>query len=94
MILAMADGIAYAELVSRFNTSTTTLTRWRRRYQEKGLAGLTDRLKEGRGDRITADDEAKILAATQQSSREPLTHWTSRRLAQKLGYSPATIARA
>ena len=93
MILAMADGVAYRELVERFNTSTTTLTRWRKRYAERGLAGLTDELKRGRGDGITAADEARILAATQKAPPQPLTHWTSRRLAKKLGYSHATIAR-
>ena len=93
MILAMADGVAYGDLVERFDTSTTTLTRWRKRYKQRGLAGLTDKLKKGRGDRITAEDEAKILAATQKPPPKPLTHWTSRRLAKKLGYSHSTITR-
>jgi transposase len=86
MILAMADGVPYAELGERFNTSTTTLTRWRKRYMEGGLAGLTDKLKQGRGDVISAEDEAKILAATQKAPPKPLTHWTTRRLARKLGF--------
>jgi len=93
MILAMAEGVPYADLVERFETSTTTLTRWRKRYVERGVAGLTDELKKGRGDHITAEDEAKILAATQKAPPKPLTHWTSRRLAKKLGFSHATIAR-
>jgi transposase len=93
MILAMADGVSYAELGERFNTSTTTLTRWRKRYMERGLAGLTDKLKRGRGDGISAEDEAKILAATQKAPPKPLTHWTTRRLARKLGFSHSTIAR-
>jgi transposase len=93
MILGMADGVSYRDLGERFNTSTTTLTRWRKRYVERGLAGLTDELKRGRGDGINAKDEARILAATQKAPPKPLTHWTTRRLARKLGYSHATIAR-
>ena len=93
MILAMAEGVPYDDLVERFETSTTTLTRWRKRYAERGIAGLTDALKRGRGDGITAADEARILAATQKKPPKPLTHWTSRKLARKLGYSHATIAR-
>lgn len=93
MILGMADGASYRDLGERFDTSTTTLTRWRKRYVERGLAGLTDELKRGRGDGITAKDEARILAATQKAPPKPLTHWTTRRLAKKLGYSHATIAR-
>lgn len=93
MVLAMAEGIPYAQLVERFGTSTTTLTRWRRRYLERGIGGLTDALKRGRGHGITARDEARILAATQKAPPKPLTHWTSRRLAKKLGYSHVTITR-
>jgi transposase len=93
MVLAMADGVPYAELVERFNTTKPTLTRWRKRYVEKGIAGLRDELKSGRGHGITAEDEARILAATQKPPPKPLTHWTSRKLAKRLGYSHVTITR-
>lgn len=93
MILAMAEGAPNSVLVERFGTSSTTLTRWRKRFCERGVAGLGDELKPGRGDGITAKDEAKILAATQRPPPQPLTHWTTRRLAKKLGYSHMTIAR-
>lgn len=93
MILAMADGVPYRVLVERFATSPTTLTRWRRRFVEQGVAGLLDRPKKGRGHGITAKDEARILAETRKAPPKPLTHWTTRRLAQKLGYSHMTIAR-
>jgi transposase len=93
MVLAMSEGIPYSELTQRFDTSTTTLTRWRKRFVEKGVPGLLDRLKKGRGHGITAKDEARILAATQKAPPKPLTHWTSRRLAKKLGFSHVTITR-
>lgn len=47
----------------------------------------------GRGHGIKAHDEARILAATQKASPKPLAHWTTRRLAKKLGYSHVTITR-
>ena len=93
MILAMADGVPHSELRQRFNTTSPTLTRWRKRYAEEGASGLFDRVRTGRGDRLTARDEARILAETQKPPPKPLTHWTSRRLAKKLGYSHMTIAR-
>ena len=49
-------------------------------------------MERGRGDGITAD-EARVLAATQTKPPKPLKHWTSRKLARKLGYSHTTIAR-
>lgn len=93
MILAMADGVPYNALADRFETSTTTLTRWRKRFVHHGVPGLLDRIKKGRGHGITAKDEARILAETKKSPPEPLTHWTSRRLGRKLGYSHMTVSR-
>jgi len=93
MVLAMADGEPYSSLTKRFDTSSTTLTRWRKRFVQGGIGGLTDDVKSGRGDGITAKDEARILAQTMKPPPKPLTHWTSRRLAKKLGYSHSTIAR-
>lgn len=65
MILAMADGEPYSALTQRFNTSTTTLMRWRKRF----------------------------LAETMKPPPQPLTHWTSRRLGKKLGYSHSITPR-
>lgn len=93
MILAMAEGTKNRVLMERFDTSSTTLARWRKRFCERGIAGLGDELKAGRGDGITAKDEARILAATQRPPPTPLTHWSTRRLGKKLGYSHMTIAR-
>jgi len=93
MVLAMAEGEPYRALAERCETSTTTLTRWRKRFLERGIGGLTDDVKPGRGDGITAKDEARVLAETMKPPPKPLTHWTSRRLAKKLGYSHSTIAR-
>lgn len=93
MILAMAEGTPHAELQERFDTSGPTLTRWRRRFSKEGVAGLQDRHKSGRGDRLTAKDEARILAWTRKTPPHPLTHWTTRTLGEKLGYSHMTIAR-
>jgi transposase len=93
MILGMAEGLPYSELTERFDTSTTTLTRWRKRFVERGVPGLLDQLKKGRGHGLSAKDEARILAATQKAPPKPLTHWTSRRLAKKLGFSHVTITR-
>lgn len=93
MVLAMADGVPYSVLCERFDTTKTTLTRWRKRFAEHGVPGLLDRIKKGRGHGITAKDEARILAATRKPPPAPLTHWTTRRLAAKLGYSHMTIAR-
>ena len=93
MILAMADGEPYAVIGTRLGVSTTTLTRWRKRFERQRVAGLHDAPRAGRGDRLTPALEAKILALTQQPPPKPYTHWTMRRLAARLGLSHMTVGR-
>jgi transposase len=93
VILALADGEPYAVLCARLELSSTTLTRWRKRFETHRLQGLHDAPRSGRGDRLTPALEAKILALTQQSPPKPLTHWTTRRLAARLGITHMTVHR-
>lgn len=94
VILAIADGEPYPVLGARLELSTTTLTRWRKRFEQHRVAGLHDAARSGRGDRLSPELEAKILALTQQSPPKPFTHWTTRRVSARLGVSHMTVARA
>jgi len=93
VILAIADGEPYAVLSARLELSTTTLTRWRKRFDDHRLAGLHDAPRAGRGDRLTAALEAKILALTQQRPPAPLTQWTTRLIGARLKVSHMTVHR-
>jgi len=84
VILALADGSSYAALRARFAVSDPTIARWRQRFVAHRVAGLRDRPRDGRGDRLAPAIEAKILALTQQPPPKPYTHWTTRRLAARL----------
>ena len=93
LILAIADGQPYSLLTEKFELSTTSITRWRKRFEEKRVSGLYDAPRAGRGDRITPRLEAKILALTQKSPPKPLTHWTTRHMGRQLGISHMTVQR-
>jgi transposase len=92
-VLGMAAGEPYAGLSARLDFSTTTLTRWRKRFAQRRVAGLHDAPRSGRGDRLSPALEAKVLALTQRPPPKPFTHWTTRRLAARLGLSHMTVAR-
>lgn len=93
VILAIADGEPYGILSPRLELSSTTLTRWRKRFEQHRLAGLADAPRSGRGDRVSPALEAKILALTQQARPKPYTHWTSRSMAVRLGINHMTVHR-
>lgn len=93
VILAIADEEPYPVLSPRLGLSTTTLTRWRKRFEQRRLAGLHDAPRAGRGDRLAPALETKILALTQKQPPSPYTHWTTRRLARRLGINHMTVHR-
>jgi transposase len=93
LILALADGVPYGQLRARFGVSDPTIARWRKRFAARRLAGLRDRPRDGRGDRLDSALEARILARTQQPPPKPYTHWTTRRLAAVLRVSHMTVHR-
>ena len=93
VILAIADGEPYSSICARLDLTPPTLTRWRKRFERQRLAGLQDKPRSGRGDRLTPALEARILAKTHKPPPQPLTHWTTRTLAARLRVSHMTVQR-
>ena len=93
LILALADGASYTELMARWGVAATGISRWKQRFLARGLGGLQDAPRSGRPDRLTPALEARILALTQQAPPPPLTQWSVRRMAARVGVSPATVQR-
>src|SRR5439155_15817629 len=82
LILALADGTAYAALRTRFAVSDPTIPRWCERYVPQRVIGVLDPPRGGGGDRLAPVVAAQILALTQQPPPKPCTLWTTRRLAE------------
>ena len=93
LILALAEGRVYTELTAQFGVAASTVSRWKRRFLARGIAGLHDAPRSGRPDRLSPALEARIIAATQKRPPKPYTHWSVRRMAQRMGVSPATVHR-
>ena len=80
-------------MARRCGVSAPAVSHWRRRYQERGLAGLHDELRPGRP--RTHDDEkvAELIKLVVQSKPEHATHWSVRSAATTTGISKSTVAR-
>ncbi len=93
MILRMADGEPQTTIAHRYGVSRPTVTLWRTRYRERGIAGLHNELKPGRP-RTTSDEKVAELVNT-VLTRKPKghTHWSRRTLAVETGRSTTTVHR-
>jgi len=92
-ILLSADGQSNPTIARGLNVSVPSVSSWRRRFSEHGLAGLYDRPKSGRP--RTHDDErvAGLLHKVLQSRPKHATHWTVRRVATETGVPKSTVHR-
>lgn len=93
MLLLLAEGRTYAEIAGHVECSEPFICKWKQRFVEERLAGLYAR-HEGRPARVlTPRMEARILNWTRKKPTDGTTHWSTRRLARKLGVHHMMVAR-
>lgn len=66
----------------KLDTSAPTISRWKKRYQQEGLAGLASVHPGQPPQKLTPQLRAKILARTQQAPPDGSTHWSLRKMAR------------
>ncbi|MEU8825183.1 helix-turn-helix domain-containing protein [Streptomyces sp. NPDC048636] len=93
LVLAVADGVARAEVARRYGVSPPTVDKWVRRYVAEGPAGLRDRPRAGAPRRIGDTTVAEVLHLTQHEPPPVGGTWSKRTLARRVGVSPSTVAR-
>ena len=92
IITRAAEGAAHVVIAAELGVSIPTVLLWRRRFREQGLAGLADAPHPGRPRTYGREVRERILAET-LTRPEGTTHWSTRRLAVRVGVSPSTVAR-
>ncbi len=93
MILRMAAGESNSAIARRFRTSRPTVSLWRSRYCERGLAGLHNALKPGRPRSVDEERVAELIRTALRSRPKGRTHWSRRSLAQATDLSVTTVHR-
>jgi len=93
IVLLAADGVANTGIAELTGASMMTVLNWRRRYEDRGIAGLTNAPRPGRPRQL---DHRQIVAETLKPPPKKLgvTHWSTRLLADRLKVSNSSIARA
>lgn len=93
VILMLGEGRSYTTIQAAVGCDARYVSRWRQRFVEAGLAGLYSRHRGRAVERRTPKLEARILALTQQRPPDGSTHWSTRKLAKRLGVSHMMVAR-
>ena len=93
LVLMLADGCSHAVIRDRLGCNRDYIARWRRRFVEQRLEGIYPRHQGSRRGNQSVRLEARILKATMQPPTDGTTHWSTRRLAKKLGVNHMQVAR-
>src|SRR3954463_10413066 len=64
LILALAAGKSYSQIESELGASRPTVARWRKRFQESGLAGLDPQHKGSPCRTATPEVQARVIRRT------------------------------
>jgi transposase len=93
LILALAAGQSYEAISRTLRTSAPTIARWKRRFDQKGMAGLVPQHRGSPVRVATADVQARVLKQLQQTPPDGSTHWSCRKMADALHWSKSTVQR-
>jgi len=93
IVLKCAEGRANNEVAAECGVSPATVGKWRRRFCELRLDGLSDDPRPGRPATITATQVEEVLVATLESTPQNATHWSRSKMAERSGLSESTIGR-
>jgi transposase len=103
VVLAAAMGRSNARIGRDLRISQDTARKWRGRFADRALEGLSDLPRPGRPRQISASDRAAVVALACQlpaATGVPLAHWTGPELAAELAarglaspMSPSSVLR-
>ena len=97
IVLRAAEGGTDKQIAAELGVDTSTVQRWRSRFTERRLDGLSDEPRPGRPPSITLDQVEDVIIATLESTPGPDvggdTHWSRASMAQRSGLSKSTIGR-
>lgn len=93
LILLLASGESYTAIQKELHCYASYINKWRSRFEAERLAGLYPRHKGAAVTVLTPELEARILNWTRRKPTDGTTHWSSRRLAKKMGINHMLVAR-
>jgi len=91
IVLACAEGHDNKTVAEQLGCARVTVGKWRARFVEHRLDGLTDEQRTGRPATISVDQVEDVVVATLESTPPNATHWSRAKMAQRTGLSKTTI---
>jgi transposase len=91
IVLLAADGVQNKEIAEMLGVGRVQVGRWRERYAAHRLSGIERDLP--RGAPPATVDVARLIEMTTQTKPQAATHWSTRKMANEMGISAASVSR-
>lgn len=93
IVLAAADGRSNTAIAADLRVTLPTVGKWRQRFLDKRLDGLTDEPRPGPPRTVTDAHVEDVVTRTLESKPTNATHWSTRGMAKATGRSQTAIRR-
>lgn len=93
IVLACAEGLDNQTAAKRVGVCPATVGKWRSRFVEDRLEGLTDEPRPGAPRSVSDAEVEAVITRTLETKPQGATHWSTRTMAKATGQSQSTVSR-
>jgi transposase len=93
IVLLAADGLRNTEIAAELGIDRNAAGKWRARFLEHRLDGLTDEPRPGRPRTISDEQVEEVVIKTLETTPKDATHWSTRSLAKEVGLTQSAVQR-
>jgi transposase len=92
VVLLAAEGLNNTEIAERLGVRRPMVRKWRGRFAEHRLDGLSDEPRPGQPRKITDAKVEEVIVKTLESTPKDATHWSTRSMAREAGLSQTAVS--
>ena len=93
IVLLAAEGHNNTEIALRLGVHRPMVRKWRARFAEHRLDGLTDEPRPGRPRTVTDEHVEEVIVKTLETKPKDATHWSTRSMAKEVGLTQSAVLR-
>src|SRR5512147_296322 len=93
IVLLAADGLNNTAIAQRLGVHRPMVRKWRARFAEQRLDGLSDEPRPGRPRTITDEPVEEVIVKTLETKPKQATHWSTRSMAREVGLTQTAVTR-
>src|SRR3954452_12998867 len=93
IVLAAAEGLSNVEIARQLGIQRNTAAKWRARFLEHRLDGLTDEPRPGQPRKISDAQVEEVIVKTLETTPKDATHWSTRSMAAEVGLNQTAVHR-